>query len=136
MSINGGFNSYKSYYTRFRQAINGAVFFWNTTTMSNLLTNGITKKADFEKPNHITDKEDSDGKSVSAQMEVVKMRENPLNKDAPMLSLLEWNDEMNQYNIGDKVRFLSENSRDLVKIMGCNTLDGNIKYIVKFPNKY
>eukprot|EP00957_Ditylum_brightwellii_P196276 14954190-Ditylum_brightwellii.AAC.1 len=104
--------------------------------MSNLPTNGITKETDFEKSNFITDNKDSDGESVSAQAEVVSKRENPLNKDAPVLSELEWNDEMNQYNIVDKVRFLSENSRDLVEIMGCNTVDRKIKYIVKFPNKY
>eukprot|EP00957_Ditylum_brightwellii_P183600 13984570-Ditylum_brightwellii.AAC.1 len=74
--------------------------------MSNLPTNSLTKEAEFEKLNCITNKEDSDGESVSAQTEVVKTRENPLNKDAPVLSTLEWNNEMNQYSIGDKVGFL------------------------------
>eukprot|EP00957_Ditylum_brightwellii_P140934 10735495-Ditylum_brightwellii.AAC.1 len=48
MSINGGFNSYKPYFTRFRQVINNVVFVGNTTTMSNLPTNGITKETGFE----------------------------------------------------------------------------------------
>eukprot|EP00957_Ditylum_brightwellii_P202359 15329807-Ditylum_brightwellii.AAC.1 len=67
--------------------------------MSNLSTNSMTKKTDFEKLKYITNSKDSYVKSVSTQTEVVKMRENPLNKDAAMLSELEWNNKMNQYSI-------------------------------------
>eukprot|EP00957_Ditylum_brightwellii_P086478 6580162-Ditylum_brightwellii.AAC.1 len=71
--------------------------------MSNLLTDGINKDADFEEPSYVTDDKDSDGESVPTKKEVVETRENPLNTDVPVLSELKWNDEMNQYNIGDKV---------------------------------
>eukprot|EP00957_Ditylum_brightwellii_P041001 3104046-Ditylum_brightwellii.AAC.1 len=94
--------------------------------MSNLPTDGITKETVL----------DSDCELIPTQMEVVNMRENFTIKDTPVLSELEWKDEILQYNIGDKVRFLGENSRDLVKIMGCDTIEGKMKYTVKFPNDY
>eukprot|EP00957_Ditylum_brightwellii_P167083 12719623-Ditylum_brightwellii.AAC.1 len=134
LAINNGFNSFKTYCSRFRQMVNNTVFHTHTSVKNPLPTDSISKEQDFEQPNYVTDNEDSDIEELKENLEEPKTRESHHIQDAPITSDCDWHDGDNGFDIGDKAIFLGENDQKEVVIMGYDTVDSEIKYVVKFKN--
>ena len=130
LHVNTGFNSYRTYYPKFRQYVNDKVWHAHSSIVTALATNGFVKETDFDNPCYVIDNEE---KEVEQTREPLQQKDQ-LDDPNSLTSSDTWRDSDNEFNVGKIVRYVGPNEHEFVTILSYDTINNEKRYVVQRKN--